>query len=262
MPEKLHDISVDDFTHPDDLAAIQALHNIPAVDRFVSNIEDQSNQIIIRMTTLGSCVRLTDANAAHVCEIVRNACDIIGYGQMPEIYTRRAYSLDVFPSGVERPVIVIPDLALRTLNDDLLYFTVGRALTRFKSDYLKFYLVAQLMITSSSIFPVVSDVVKLPLVGWMRKSELTADRGGLLVCQNYKAAMRFLMCKAGMPYKETAQVSIPDYIEASQTSNTLTRAGKEAKTVLSSTGWINDRINELFLWYAKGSYDDLLEEYL
>ena len=262
MPEKLYGLSVDSFTHPDDLAAIQALRGVTAVNRLVSTMEEQGNQIITRMMTLGSCVRLTDTDAPRICQAVRNVCDIMEYNRIPEIYTRRAFSLDVEPSGVDHPVIIIPDLALRTLSDDLLYFTIGRAITRFKSDYLKFYLVAQMMILSTSFFPVVSDVIKLPLANWMRKSELTADRGGLLACQNYKAAMRYLMMKAGMPLKETEDVSIPDYIEAVQIKDGLTRAGKEAKTLVNVTGWANDRINELFLWYADGSYDDLLEEYI
>ncbi len=262
MPEKLYNVSVDDFMHPDDRAAVQALQSVPAVDRLVSQMEEQSNQIMVRMTTLGSCVHLTDMNAPHICGLVRNVCEIMGYDNMPEVFTRREYSLDVTPSGVDRPVIVIPDLALNTLDDDLLYFTVGRAITRFKSEYLKFYMVAQMMIMFGSLFSVVSDVIKLPLANWMRKSELTADRGGLLACQNYKAAMRFLMAKAGMPLKETKDINIPDYIEASQIKSLLVKAGKGAKTLVNEKGWANDRINGLFTWYATGDYDNLLEDYL
>ncbi len=262
MPEKLYQISVDDFMHPDDLAAVQALQNVPAIERLVSQMEEQANQIMVRMTTLGSCVRLTEENAPRVCRLVRHACEIMDYDKIPEIYTRREYSLDVTPSGVDQPVMIIPDLALNTLDDELLYFTVGRAVTRFKSNYLKFYMVAQLMILSSSFFPVVSDVVKLPLANWMRKSELTADRGGLLVCQNYRAAMRFLMAKTGMPLKETKNIDIPEYIEASKIKSVLVRAGQGMQNLVNVKGWSNDRIHELFRWYATGSYDDLLEDYL
>lgn len=262
MPEKLHYVSVDDFMHPDDLAAMKALQSVHAVEQLVSLAEEQTSQILVRMITLGSCVRLTDESTPHICELVRNACEVIGCDKMPEIYTRREYSLDVTPSGVDQPVLIIPDLALNTLDDELLYFTVGRAITRFKSNYLKFYMVAQMMLLFGSFFPVVSDVIKLPLANWMRKSELTADRGGLLVCQNYKAAMRFLMAKTGMPVRETESVSIPDYIQAAQIKSILVRAGKEAKTLVNAKGWANDRISELFQWYADGSYDDILEDYL
>lgn len=262
MPEKLQYVSVDDFMHPEDLAAMKALQKVKAVEKLVSQADEKANQIMVRMMTLGSCVRLTDKNAPHICGLVHTACDIMGYDKIPEIYTRREYSLDVTPSGVNQPVIIIPDLALNMLDDKLLYFTVGRAITRFKSNYLKFYMVAQLILLSSGFFPVVSDAIKILLANWMRKSELTADRGGLLVCQDYKVAMRFLMTKAGMPIKETERVSIPDYIEATQIKSFLVKAGKEVKTLVNTNGWANDRINELFQWYADGSYDNILEDNL
>ena len=96
----------------------------------------------------------------------------------------------------------------------------------------------------------------------MRKSELTADRGGLLACQNIETAMVFLMNKAGASYTDAQKVSYSDYLEAYKIDTQLAAVGKSLQTLNNCTGWANDRIKELFIWYASGCYDDLLEDFL
>ena len=262
MPEKLNNLVMDDFIHPDDLSAVKALKKVPGAEKIVSFMEDRNNQMIVRMSTLGNCIKLTGQNFPRVYGIVKDVCEIMGYENMPEVYTRRGYEPDVIPSGVDKPVVVIPNYAIKNFGDDLLYFAVGRAVTRLKSGHLKFYAAAQIMVSVTGFFPVISDAVILPLANWMRKSELTADRGGLLVCQNYTAAMKFLMYKAGMPVKDSQNINIPEYIEACKSENKIANAGKGMKTLRNCTGWANDRIIELFTWHAKGQYDDLLEKYI
>lgn len=262
MPERLEGLNVEDFAHPDDLAAIRALRSMPAVDKLVSAVEDASSQLVVRMNTLGDCVRITKRSCPKIYGAVEDVCAILCCNRIPEIYIKRAFSTDVEPSGTDRPVIVIPNFVTENFDDSLLFFTIGRAVSRLKSGQLQFYVAADVLIYASDAIPFVSDAVKLSMANWMRKSELTADRGGLLACQNFQTAMRFLMCKAGMPLRFTRDVKITDYIEACRTQSRLVDAGKSIKTLTNCKGWANDRIKEMFTWYAEGSYGDLMDKYL
>lgn len=262
MPDKLTNLRVEDFAHPDDIAAIKTLTKVQAFDKAMSYIEDKSNQLYIRMNTLGNCVRITEENDPRILRILTDVCNILDYDTVPEVYCTRSYKLDIEPSGVDKPVLVVPDFVLNNYDDSLLYFNFGRAITRLKSGYLKFYIAASVLITMTSTIDFVSDAVKLALANWMRKSELTADRGGLLACQNIRTAMAFLMNKAGMPVQEAKKVDISDYIAACKTDLGLVKVGKGLQTLTNCTGWANDRIADLFLWYAQGRYDELLEKYL
>lgn len=262
MPEKLTNLRGEDFAHPDDLAAIKTMTKLKIFDKALSYIEDKSNQLYIRMNTLGNCVRITEENDPRIFRILRDVCDILDYDTVPELYSTRKYELDIEPSGVDKPVLVVPDYVLANFDDSLLYFTFGRAITRLKSGYLKFYIAANMLITMTAPIEFASDAVKMTLANWMRKSQLTADRGGLLACQSIRTAMVFLMNKAGMPIQEAKKVNIPDYISASRVDTNLAKIGKGLQTLTNCTGWANDRISELFLWHAKGHYDDLLEKYL
>ncbi len=262
MPSKLHGLSVNDFAHPEDLAAVNSLKKIQSIDKLMANIEEKSNQIYIRMITLGNCVRITEQNDPKLFSVVNEVCKILDYDNIPEIYTYRNFGIDVEPSGVDKPVIIIPDFVINNFDENLLYFTVGRAITRLKSGYLKFFIAAKIMLLATDSIPFVSDAVKLALSNWLRKSELTADRGGFLACQNFQTATRFLMCKAGMPLKETKTVKIHDYIEDCKFDGGLAKMGKAVQTLSNATGWANDRISELFLWNAQGEYGNILDKYL
>lgn len=262
MPNELYGLSVNDFAHPEDLMAINSLMKVQAIDKLMSSIEEKSNRIYIRMITLGNCVRITEQNDPKVFRIVKNTCDILDYPQIPEIYTYRNYGIDVEPSGVDKPVIIIPDFVLNNFDDSLLYFTIGRAVTRLKSGYLKFFVAAKTILWATDSIPFVSDAMKVALSNWLRKSELTADRGGLLACQNFQTAARFLMCKAGMPIKETKTIRVHDYIEDCKFDGSLAKIGKTVQTLSNATGWPNDRLSELFLWNMQGKYGDILDKYL
>lgn len=262
MPDILYGLNVNEFAHPDDLAAIKSLKKSAAIDKLTSFIEDKTSQSVLRMKTLGSCVRITPESGSRIYKIVRDTCDILQYERVPEIYIYRNFGMDVEPHGVDNPVIVIPDFVVNQFDDELLRFTIGRAITRLKSDYLKFYIAATGIVMLADNVNIISDAVKIPLANWMRKSELTADRGGLLACQNFRSAMKFLMCKAGMPISQLDNVDQNDYIETCMSDSKLVNAAKKVMTISNCTGWSNDRIMELYVWYAKGAYDDILDEHV
>lgn len=262
MPDKLIGLRVEQFAHPDDTATLKSLKKIKAVDKFFSFVEDQSNNLFLRMNTLGNYVRITEAGEPRIFNLVREVCDTLDYHTIPEIYSTRSYAIDVDSSGVDKPILVIPDFVLNNYDDALLRFTIGRAVTRLKSESLKFYVAAKVMIMAANNVEFLSESVRLAVANWMRKAELTADRGGLLACQNLKTSMAFLFNKAGMPIQEAKKVPYMDYIKAYKIDSSLAKIGKGAQTLFDTDGWANDRIIELFNWYASGQYGDLLEEFL
>lgn len=262
MPERLEGLKVEQFAHPDDKAAMKSLKKIKAIDKAAAYLEDLGDSLYFRMTMLGKCVRVMPENDPRAYRILREVCQILDYDTIPEIYSIRSYALDIQPSGVKRPILLVPDFVLNNYSDSLLYFDFGRAVTRLKSGSLKFYIAAQTLMIASASVQWISEPMKLAFANWMRKSELTADRGGLLACQNIETAMVFLMNKAGASYTDAQKVSYSDYLEAYKIDTQLAAVGKSLQTLNNCTGWANDRIKELFIWYASGRYDDLLEDFL
>ena len=262
MPDILYGLSVDDFSHPDDLTAMKALQKSATLDKLISFVEDKSTQVLLQTQTLGRGVRITKKNNEKLYSAVQDTCEILEYDRVPDIYTSRSFKVDVTPHGVENPVICIPDFVAETFDDSLLHFTVGRAITRLKSGHMKFYIAANAITLFTDRYAIVSEAVKVPLANWMRKSELTADRGGLLACQSFHTAMKFMMFKAGMPFAYLDDVDEYDYIKTCSMDDKLVNASKKMMTLSNVQGWSNDRILELYNWYSRGEYDELLDEHL
>lgn len=258
----LYGVKVSSFAHPDDLAAIRALKKAKAVDKLTAFIEDRTTQAFLQTTTLGSCVRISRRSNERIYNAVKDTCEILQYDQIPEIFIHRSFSVDVAPHGVDKPIIVLSDFVANHFDDNLLHFAIGRAITRFKSDYLKFYIAASGIAMLADQIQILSDAVKIPIANWMRKSELTADRGGLLACQNIHSAMKYLMLKSGMPLSALDAVNEIDYVRTCISDSRLVNAAKTVLTLSNCQGWSNDRIIELYNWYSRGDYDELLEEHM
>lgn len=261
MPEILTGLKLSDFAHPDDLKIMQSLSKVPGADKAMTFIEENFDHMDFSVMILGSCIRLTEENSPRPYKILRHVCQILDYPIVPEIYSTRSYSIDITIGGVETPKMQVPDFVLNHYDDSLLYFLFGRAITRFKSGYMKYYVASKLIMDGTAGLELIAEPVRMTLASWMRKSTMTADRGGLLACQSIKAAGRYMMNKAGMPIQETANVRIPDYLNACKIDIGGVKAGKTIQTISNQSGWTNDRLRELYNWYAEGRMSDIVEKY-
>ena len=62
--------------------------------------------------------------------------------------------------------------------------------------------------------------------------------------------------------RQAKNVPYMDYIKEYKIESNLAKFGKGVQTFFDTDGWANDRIIELFQWYASGQYGDLLEEFM
>ena len=122
MPEILTGLKMSDFSHPDDLKAMKAISMVPGVDKAMTFLEDKINQLEFSLTTMGSCVRLTEKTAPRHYKILRHVCQILDYPKVPEIYSTRSYNIDITMGGVENLIMRVPDFILNHYDDSLLYF--------------------------------------------------------------------------------------------------------------------------------------------
>lgn len=261
MPEILTGLKMEDFAHPDDIKAIKVMSKVPGVDKLITFIEDKVNQLEFTMDMLGNCLQLSEDIAPRPYKILRHVCQILDYDTIPLIFSHRSYSIDITIGGVNNPMMLVSDFILNNYDDSLLYFVFGRVVARFKCGYVKYDTACDLLLKGTAPIELISEPLRIALASWMRKSELTADRGGLLACQNMKTAGRYFMNKAGMPVSLNKDVRIPDYLNASTINNYLIQSGKVVKTLTKDRGWANDRLRELNNWYVSGSMYDIIEEY-
>src|SRR5690606_26744125 len=108
--------------------------------------------------------------------------------------------------GMDRPFIVLNSGALRLLDDDELTYLLGHELGHIMSGHVLYRTMTVILLQLAQMgFPVVglaARAVLIALLEWSRKSELSADRAGLLSLQNPEAALKAFMKLAGGGHEE------------------------------------------------------------
>lgn len=98
---------------------------------------------------------------------------------------------------------------------------------------------------------------------WNRISEYTADRIGLLACQDINVALSTLMKTSGLPQTYYSSASVDRFIEQVNEFNdiyggTYDSILKELDMLDEDHPWMVRRAAELLQWYESGAYERML----
>lgn len=265
MPEILYGLEVAEYRHPADLAAQNAVEKAVLVNKLGQALENFENTYQDQITYLGSRVRLTRENAPRVFGLLEQAKEILDYQGEIQLYTGRDYSFRIDAGGGPKPLIMVPDAALRQFPDSWLLFLLGQGVTMIKGRMLKMFRLSGGFSLLANAIPLAGDVLKAPLGQWLRKAQLTIDRGGLLTCQDYDTAMQYLTVLAGVPVEDVGTIDMDKRVEQLQRAETeekdlVESFGHLAGTVFSDRrAWANERFLELYQWYASGECGKVIQ---
>ena len=100
---------------------------------------------------------------------------------------------------------------------------------------------------------------------WDRMSEFTADRAGLLCCQNQEAMIRAFIKMAGLPIKEFDNIQTNTFLQQSRDFQMLDYDGmnkvvKFLSIADSTHPWTVMRSSELLKWIDAGEYDKFVNK--
>ena len=108
--------------------------------------------------------------------------------------------------------------------------------------------------------------LRLALANWRRMSEFTADRAGLLCCQNLDAAISVFMKLSGLPfcYYNNLKYRIPGFIAQAESFEALdskvTNKFIRMLSIMDETHpWMILRTKELLAWHKSGAYQQILD---
>lgn len=105
--------------------------------------------------------------------------------------------------------------------------------------------------------------VELPLYYWSRMSELTADRAGLLACQDINAAIRAMIKMAGLSQAQYDKINVQAFIDQAHDFNEkntgfLDETFKFISIANSTHPWLVLRAAELLKWVESGEYERII----
>lgn len=267
MPKNLLHLDSRSYEHSFDKAALEALRKLPLFERIV-NFTLNWTAIKWHVVELcGSNFHVTKESCPELYELVRNVAETLDIDRLPEIYTQWCYGINAYTTGgKDNTLLVIYTGAVDLMTDPELTYIVGHEMGHIKSGHVIYNVMAN-MISKILVDMGIVGKAALPLVlslgYWNRMSEFTADRAGLLACQDLDAALSAIMKMAGIPkrYFNTAN----PHVFAEQADEFLHRYGDTANTIIRNISILDDshpwtvlRAAELIKWVKEGGYQAIL----
>ncbi|MDZ8028651.1 MAG: M48 family metallopeptidase [Nostoc sp. DedQUE11] len=262
------------YEHPFDRKALASLQKMPGVSLLLKKINEYGIDRLLRIQSLGSSIRITPRNFPQLHQTLVETCEILDVNPLPELYLFRATGhIQSYIVGVEKPLIGINLDAMEWLDTDELLYILGHEVARIKSQHMVYHQMAFVMPTLKNLLSsttlgvggLVASGMELALYNWQMMARFTADRAGLLACQDINVATSVLIKVAGLPGEYLTTPVIEDFLTqarefASQNLDSADRVTKILSYTESGLPWVVMRAGELLKWVDSGDYDKLIQQ--
>jgi Zn-dependent protease with chaperone function len=259
------------YEHPSDRVALDALQRTIGLEKIVGKLSEWGFERLLRVELTGSYLRATPDSFPELDEVLTTACKTLDLPSKPDLYIAGGSQIDALTAGVEHPLIVLFSAAVELLTPEELLFVIAREVGHIKSSHVLYRQIARFLPVVAEIVEamtlgagmMLSVGVQIALMRWQRMSEFTADRAGLLGCQNTDIALRTMMKLAGLPSKYFHAINPEDFIKQAKEfqamdADKLTLLAKWMSTVGETRPWTVMRAQQLLQWVDTGGYADVL----
>lgn len=251
------------YEHPFDRMALEKLERIPLLTKACNWVTSNFIERVYNIQYTGSHLKVTGNSYPKIYQYLVDACRILDVQKVPDLYINWNYSINACTIGAENPIIVLDSGLIDLCDDDEIMFIISHELGHIKSNHMLYHMMAQMIdiiIDSITGGHLVAGGLQFALYYWNRMSEFTADRAGLLGCQNPEAMMRAFVKMAGLPLKEFDNIKTESFIQQARDFKMLDFDGMNKVVKFLSIAdethpWTVMRSAELLKWMDMGEYN-------
>ncbi len=263
---KLEGISSRAYQHPADRAATAALAKVPYLDQVVRKLVALGYERALRAASLGSAVRLGEAQLPHIWVLHRQVFNTLDLKRVPDLYLTQFPYANAFTIGTDRPIVVLNSELVRILDDEGRRVVLAHEAAHIQSDHVLYRqaLAILLLLGSSMRLPMLAGLpllaIQLALLEWSRAAELSCDRAAALVTRDPQAVCRAMMVIAAGEAAEDLNLDafIAQGMEYSEGGSGLERLTKLLQDLRITHPMPVRRVRILLDWVREGEYDRMV----
>lgn len=269
LKRRLRNYDINDIKHPEDCEILDGLNKIPFFKGFLNNTIVPIREAYNEVESYGDGWNITAQSSPQIYQCLKEACGILGVKKVPKLTSEWFYAPTSFSEGNENFRIVISSGAIDLFEKEELIFFLGHELGHYICGHKPYQMLLEALYMPFIDNPSVkmwSTIVKVPLLDWYRKSDFTADRVGLLCCQNIDVALRVMIKRAGLPKKCYNEINIKAFLkQAFDFENhhvgNLDKIAKALSLRSCEYPWMVQRAAYLYEWYRSGEYQKIINKY-
>jgi Zn-dependent protease with chaperone function len=268
MKVKRHfkDISPKTWEHPADRAALIALKQVPGFTELLRQIISLTTEKSLRLIFLSNSVRVSERQFPKVQALAREASAVLDLQKLPEVYVSQDPVMNATTLGVKNPFVIVNSSLVESLSEEELLAVLGHEMGHCASGHALYKTFLWLLVNIGMLalrFPgagLVILAVTAALREWDRKSELSADRAGVLAVQHPSTSYELLMKLAGGG--SVGEMNIDEFFsqaaEYEGGGDILDSVYKLLNLMGRSHPFAVLRLSELKTWIDSGSYEAVL----
>lgn len=265
-PVVLHEISARAFEHPAEAAALAALRRVPGFDFVLKRLFALVGDRALRVAFQGSAVRVSPHQFPEVWAEYVKAAQILDMSPLPELFVAQTPFVNAGAVGLAKPLIVLNSGSLDLFDGDELRYILGHELGHVLGQRVLYKTMLRVILRiSQAAFSVPLGgaalfAISAALLEWDRKSELSADRAGLLAVQDVDVAYRAQMKMAGGG--RTNEMNLAAFAEQAREYEAGGSVLDSVWKLIQLSGTTHPfpviRLAELRKWAESGAYDAIV----
>lgn len=254
------------WEHPADRGALVALRKLRGFDTILKAVSGLIRERAVRLQLLGDAIKVDERQFGNLHRLLTDVGTTLDVNGLPELYVTADPYYNAMTIGIDRPIIVVNSALVDLLDEEEMRFLLGHELGHAISGHALYRtLLLRLVgltgaVTAIPLGGLGIRVIIAALREWSRKSELSADRAGLLATQDPTAAYRCHMKLASGGHLD--QLDTASFFEQGQEFD---ESGDMRESLLRLTmleGRTHPypvvRAKELRRWVDSGAYTQIL----
>lgn len=266
--KKLINFDPNILLHPEDKKMMDRLMRIPKFGELLNATIVRYDSMVTDIEFSGNGYNITNESTPQLYGQYKDCCEIFGIYEYPSVSSLWGYLISSFTTGGKNPRIALSSGAIDLLTNSELNFLIGHELGHILCGHKPYHTLLELLyspvIDQFDTFSIAS-VIKLPMLEWYRISHFSADRMGLLCCQDINAALSAMIKMAGCPIKYYDKINIQSFLKQGEQFEKNNR--KLMDSVISSfvvrassMPWMVVRGKVLNDWYNSGEYESIINK--
>lgn len=209
-------LKADQFRHPLDLEATNALKQLPGLDMVIRNLLGPLAEQFFYLENIASSILVSDQQLPKLHELLIEACRVLDL-EPPQLYVRQhpvpnAYT---FAMRGKQPFVVVHTSLIELLTPEEIQAVIAHELGHLKCEHSVYLTLANLLVLAAGQLPygaIVTQPIRDQIMTWVRCAEFTCDRAALLATQNPKVMMSVLMKLTGGSPSLVSQLNLDAFI--------------------------------------------------
>ena len=270
MPKILNGLSAHDFIHPEDKSGLERLDAVPGMKSILAETVSNIREKFITVEIMGDGVNITQEAYPELYRRLTETSKILNIDNIPNLSTKWSYNISMTTEGVNNPRILALSGAIDILSDKELSFLLGHELGHLMAGHIPYhnllttlYTPLMSMVSNAEMF---MAVLRPMLLKWFRLSDFTADRAGLLACQDIDIAITALAKMSGIPRKYHKNINVEAFLKQGRRfeQNNRNFADNIIQNLSINTAcapWLIVRALELYNWYISDEYRNIINKF-